>query len=364
MLGDLRVLVECETPSSDRVLLDRGLAEILGWARARLGPPARLLQHPCGPHGDTVELLYTGDAPGFVLVLCHYDTVWPAGTLASWPFALEGGIVSGPGVFDMKNGLVQAVYAVKGLRALGVPHPSVKLLLNGDEELGSPASRPLIERASEGALATFVLEASLDGAVKTARKGVGKFDLTLHGVESHVGLDPEKGASAIHALAALILETAALAAPARGTTVNVGLVDGGTGRNVCAGRASCGIDIRVATHEEMARVDAALAALRPPDPRVRVELGGGWCRPPMTPNTASRALYATAEAIAAAHGWTLRQAHAGGASDGNFVSALGRPVLDGLGAVGAGAHARSEHLLVEHIPERTALLMDLIAAHA
>ncbi|WP_342774998.1 M20 family metallopeptidase [Nonomuraea diastatica] len=364
MLGDLRRLVELESPSDDKALLDRALDEIGDWAADRIGKPDLLQRHDGGRHGDVLELTYHGTAPGFVLLVGHYDTVWPAGTLAGWPWRVNDGVISAPGVFDMKTGLVQAVWAVRGLRELGLPHPSVRLLFNGDEEIGSPASRERIEVASEDALATLVFEGAIDGAVKTSRKGVGIFQVTATGIEAHAGLDPTAGASAVHALAALILDIAALGAPERGTTVNVGVVNGGTGTNVTAGRATCGIDVRVSQPDEMARVDAALAALRSPDPRVSIALTGEWNRPPMTPNPASEDLFARACKAAIEQGLDLREAGVGGASDANFVSALGRPVLDGLGPVGAGSHSRSEHAIVEHIPERTALTMGIITGFA
>ncbi|MEQ4718192.1 M20 family metallopeptidase [Nonomuraea sp. B19D2] len=364
MLDDLRRLVELESPSDDKRLLDRTLDEIGLWVADRAGEPDQLTRHDGGQHGDVLEVAYRGTAPGFVLLVGHYDTVWPAGTLAGWPWRIDDGVISAPGVFDMKTGLVQAVWAVRGLRELGLPHPSVHLLFNGDEEIGSPASRERIEAASEGALASLVFEGAVDGAVKTSRKGVGIFYLTATGVEAHAGLDPTAGASAVHALAALITEIATLGAPERGTTVNVGLVSGGTGTNVTAGQATCGIDVRISDPAEMARVDAALAALRPSDPRVSIELTGGWNRPPMVPNPASEDLFARAYKAAIEQGLDLRQAGVGGASDANFVSALGRPVLDGLGPVGAGSHSRSEHAIVDYIPERTALTMGIISSLA
>ncbi|MER7787210.1 M20/M25/M40 family metallo-hydrolase [Streptomyces sp. NPDC097640] len=250
------------------------------------------------------------------------------------------------------------------LRELELPHPSVRLLLNGDEEIGSPASRPHIERLSEDVSATLVFEAAQDGALKTARKGVGLFEVTAHGVESHAGLDPYAGASAIHALAEVVPAIVALGSHEHGTTVNVGVISGGTGRNVVAARARCGIDIRIAEPAEMARIDAALNALAPSDPRVRLTVGGEWNRPPMVAHEASVALFARAAAIAAEQGWELRETAVGGASDGNFVSALGRPVLDGLGAVGSGAHARHEHTLLDQLPARTALTVGLLNALA
>ncbi|UIJ63927.1 M20/M25/M40 family metallo-hydrolase [Amycolatopsis acidiphila] len=362
MARDLRFLVGLETPSEDKALLDAGLSAIEGWLVERLGPPGELHRHDGGAHGDVLEASYPGEAPGHVLFLCHYDTVWPAGTLADWPFRRAGTIASGPGTFDMKLGIVQAVWALRGARALGLRVPTVRLLLNGDEEIGSPVGRAHIERLSEGALATLVFEASLDGAVKTGRKGVGLFEVTVVGVEAHAGLDPLAGVSAIHQLAELIPVLAALGDPAKGTTVNVGLVNGGTALNVVAGKAGCGLDIRVADPAETARLDAALAALRLSDPRARLTVRGEWNRPPMVPNPATRRLFELARRVGAGLGLDLAQVSVGGASDANFVSALNRPVLDGLGALGGGAHARHEHVLLDHLPVRTALVAGLLSA--
>lgn len=367
MTGDLRRLVELETPSDDKELLTAGLAAVEAWAHHRLGPPDESRRYDGGPHGDMLELLYRGTSPAVVLVPCHYDTVWPAGTLAAWPFRVsEDGRATGPGVFDMKCGLVQAVWALRLLRELDLPRPSVRLFLNGDEEIGSPASRPVIERLSEDATATLVCEASAgpEGALKTSRKGVGLFEVTVEGVEAHAGLDPYRGTSAVHALAELVTRIAGLGSRERGTTVNVGVISGGTGSNVIAGRANCSIDVRIADPAEADRIDAALASLAPSDPRARVRVTGGWNRPPMVPTPASRLLFKQAHAAAQELGWPLRETAVGGASDGNFVSALGRPVLDGLGAVGDGAHARHEHVLLDHIPPRTALLAALLMAGA
>ncbi|WP_316247645.1 M20 family metallopeptidase [Nonomuraea sp. PA05] len=364
MLDDLRAVVELETHSYDKVMLVRGLREIRARAVGHLGTPDDEILHEGGRHGDVLELYYRGTAPGTVLMLSHYDTVWPTGTLAGWPFAVLDGKATGPGVFDMKTGLVQSIWALRGLRDLGLPHPGVRFLFNGDEEIGSPASREHIEAASEDALATLVFEASLDGALKTARKGVGLFNVTVTGVEAHAGLDPYAGASAVHALAEIVTTLAGAGSRERGTTVNVGLISGGTGRNVAAGRATCGVDVRVTDPAEMGRIDDVFAALRVSDPRVKISATGEWNRPPMIANPASQRLFKEAQEVAAGFGWLMDEAAVGGASDGNFVSALGRPVLDGMGAVGDGAHARHEHVVIEHIPERTALTMGLITALA
>ncbi|MCP2253287.1 glutamate carboxypeptidase [Prauserella aidingensis] len=362
MTADLRRLVELETPSDDTTLLRAGIAEIERWLTERLGEPGERRLHDGGKYGDALEVAYPGTAPGTVLVLCHYDTVWPEGTLTDWPFTVDGDRASGPGAFDMKLGLVQAVWALRCLAELGLPRPTMRLLLNGDEEIGSPVARPIIERLSEDTLATLVCEASADGALKTVRKGVGLFDVTVTGVESHAGLDPDAGASAVHELARLVGRIAELGDRERGTTVNVGLVHGGTGRNVVAGHATCGIDVRVSEPAEMARIDAAFAELRTSDARANVTVEGEWNRPPMVRNARSDELFGIAERIAADAGWELGQVSVGGASDGNFVAALGRPVLDGLGAVGGGAHARHEHVLLSHVPGRTALIAGLLMA--
>nr|WP_253857267.1 M20 family metallopeptidase [Prauserella alba] len=364
MTADLRTLVELETPSDDKALLGTGIGEIERWLAERLGEPGERRLHDGGKYGDALEVGYPGTAPGTVLVLCHYDTVWPEGTLTAWPFSVDGDRATGPGAFDMKLGLVQSVWALRCLAELGMPRPTVRLLLNGDEEIGSPVARPLIERLSEDVLATLVFEGAADGNLKTVRKGVGLFDVTVAGVESHAGLDPDAGVSAIHELARLVGQIAAFGDRDRGTTVNVGLIEGGTGCNVVAGSATCGIDVRVSEPDEMGRIDAAFAALRTSDARASVTVEGEWNRPPMVRNPGSDELFRLAESIAAEAGWELGQVGVGGASDGNFVSALGRPVLDGLGAVGGGAHARHEHVLLDHVPGRTALIAELLMALA
>jgi glutamate carboxypeptidase len=196
MLDDLKAVVELETHSFDKAMLVKGLRSIRARAVDLLGMPDEEVLHDCGQYGDVLELTYQGTAPGTVLMLSHYDTVWPTGTLAGWPFAVVDDKITGPGVFDMKAGLVQSIWALRGLRELGLPHPSVRFLFNGDEEIGSPASREHIEAASTDVLASLVFEASLNGALKTARKGVGLFNVRVIGVEAHAGLDPYAGASA------------------------------------------------------------------------------------------------------------------------------------------------------------------------
>ncbi|WP_439379315.1 M20 family metallopeptidase [Amycolatopsis lexingtonensis] len=354
LLADVAAYVGIETPSDDKSALDRGLSWVDGWLRTRLGAPKSVRDVDGGPYGDIKVYDFAGTGEP-VLLLCHYDTVWPLGTLAEWPFTVEGDRATGPGIFDMKSGLVHAVWALRALDAAGLPRPAVRLVLNGDEEIGSPASRPVIEAAAAGTRATLVFEASADGAVKTARKGVGLFRVRATGVEAHAGLDPAKGASAIDELARAILALHGLSDPDAGTTVNVGVIEGGTRSNVIAGAASGEIDVRVSSAAEAARVDAGLAALKARDPRAALTVEGGWNRPVMEHSDAIAKVYELAREEAAELGVTLRECSVGGASDGNFVAALGHPVLDGFGAVGDGAHARHEHISVEGMLERTAL---------
>jgi glutamate carboxypeptidase len=361
MLHDLNRYVSLETPSDDKPSLSAGLSWLDQWLRERLGEPAAVRDTDGGQYGDIRVYDYPGTGRP-VLLLCHYDTVWPLGTSAGWPFRIDGDRATGPGVFDMKAGLVQAVWAMRALDAAGLPHPPIRLLLNGDEEIGSPASRPAIEAAAEGVHAALVFEASADGALKTARKGVGLFHITATGVEAHAGLDPDKGASAIDELARAVLTLHGLADPAAGTTVNVGVITGGTRSNVIAGHAEADLDIRVSNAAEAARIDAALASLGAHDPRATISVDGEWNRPVMERTPAVASLFELARDLAADLGIALRECSVGGASDGNFVAALGVPVLDGFGAVGDGAHARHEHISVNGMLERTALAAAVLHA--
>ncbi|MGW7293109.1 M20 family metallopeptidase [Streptomyces xiamenensis] len=356
-LTDLRRLVERESPSDDKPLLDAAADDLYALLTERLGEPDRTRRHRQDGLGDIIEAEYTGAgaAPALVTVVGHYDTVWPAGTLAELPFAVRDGKVTGPGVFDMKAGLAQGVWALRALRALDLPRPTVRFVLNGDEELGSPLSRPFIERGTEDAVATLVLEPGGEWGIKAGRKGIGIFTVTAAGVEAHAGLDPTKGASAVHGLAEVVGQLTAAADLERGTSVNIGMISGGTARNVIAGRAECLIDIRVTDRAEAERMDTVLAGLYATDPRVTLTVSGEWNRPPMTPGPAGRELFALADAVATAIRGPLAELHVGGGSDANYVAALGRPVLCGMGATGDGAHARHEHVIAADIPDRTAV---------
>ena len=342
-----------------------------------LGEPSAEARHDGGSYGDVLDLRWEGrdaegtmvpaaDAGDAVLVVCHYDTVWPAGTIETWPLSVDGDWLTGPGVLDMKFGIVQTAWAVKALRELGIGHPPVRMLLTGDEEIGSVAGRPHIEAAARESALTLVTEPSAAGNPKDRRKGMVFADLRVTGRQAHAGLEPEKGASAVHALAALISEVVALESAEHGTTVTVGTFHGGTGRNVVAGAAEALVDVRVTMPEEQERVVAELQALRLPEPyaadeRLTLEVDVDANRPPMNPGPETAPLLERVVEIGRGLGRELQPTAVGGASDANFVSALGLPVLDGLGAVGEGPHAVHEHILLSGIAPQTALLAGILA---
>ncbi|WP_199183306.1 M20/M25/M40 family metallo-hydrolase [Cryobacterium sp. Y82] len=297
-------------------------------------------------------------------MLCHYDTVWDAGTLTNWPVAIDGDRLTGPGAFDMKGGLIQFAWAVAALKACGLPNPAIRLVLNGDEEVGSPSSRQIIERAVSGGGPVLVFESAANGAVKTARKGVGIFTIDVTGIEAHAGLDPLAGTSAIDEIARIVLKLHSASDHALGTTLNVGTISGGSRTNVTAGHATAELDVRVTSNSEANRIDAVLGGLTTADSRATVAITGGWNRPVMERSAATGELFKVAYSIAAVLGFELREVSVGGASDGNFAAALGLPVLDGLGPVGSGAHARHEWISIDGMVERTALAAGLLVALA
>ncbi|MFR9728090.1 M20 family metallopeptidase [Saccharopolyspora sp. MS10] len=361
MIADLAEYVGHESSSDDLAALDTCLRWVRDWLDHRLGPPASDEWLTRDTTGDVLVRHYAGTgAP--VLLLAHYDTVWPTGTLAGWPFQVDGDRMTGPGVFDMKAGLVQAVWAVRALDELGLPRPAFTLVLNGDEETGSLASSDVIVAEAGRARPALVFEASADGALKTARKGVGLFTVTATGEEAHAGLDPTAGASAIRELAHQVLRLHGWTDLDVGTSVNVGLIEGGTGANVTAGRAVARIDVRVSSEAERGRIAALLADLRPVNPKVDLAVTGGWNRPVFARTPEVSELFALARSCAEPLGVDLREVSVGGASDGNFVMAAGIPVLDGLGAVGGGAHARTEHATISGLLERSALTAALLTA--
>jgi glutamate carboxypeptidase len=365
MVAALAEIVAYESPSRDKAALD----DLARWLAARfgtIGAEVAVIENPRG--GDHVRVRYgevrdpeSGCRPG--LVLCHFDTVWPRDTAVARPFRLEAGRAYGPGVYDMKSSLVIVESALRALRALGLRPPRpVRVLLTSDEEIGSLTSRDLIETEARASDYVLVMEPPLpDGRLKTARKGVGHFHVEIEGRAAHAGVEPEKGVSAVLELAHQILSIHGLANPAAGTTINVGVVQGGTTSNVVPAYAHAHIDVRVTTLDEAQRVEAALHALRPRLAGANIVLSGHFDRPPMERGPGIVELFGRAREIAREQtGLELEQGSTGGASDGNLTAALGVPTLDGLGALGAGAHAIDEHVLIESLPVRAALLACLL----
>lgn len=360
MVQQISDLVRLETHSYDVSALRQCAEHLKELTVGHLGDPADWEILDGGEQGPTVKATYPGTGSGRVLVIAHYDTVWPTGTLADWGIreatdAEGSATLSGPGIFDMKTGLVQGLWALKLLRESGAATPTVTYLFNGDEEIGSLSSRPHIEAAARQADAVLVLEPTSGGAVKTGRKGIGIFRMTATGIEAHAGLNPTAGASAIHAIAEAITAATGIADLTRGTSINVGLVQGGSGTNVSAGNATAAVDIRVENSAEMARVDAAFDALTISDDRVRLDIEHNWNRPPMAMGEPGERLFGLVRTAAAEFGHDLQGISVGGGSDANFVAALGIPVLCGMGAVGDGAHARNEFIYPEAIPLYTAI---------
>jgi glutamate carboxypeptidase len=351
MLADLDVLVSCESPSRD---IERLLthAQLLSALMERLlGSAPTLIDSPVGPH-----IHWRGGNDPKVLILGHHDTVHPAGTLARLPFAVSNGKATGPGVFDMKAGIVQAIYAVASLE----DSSHVEILLSADEEIGSHASRALIEERAIACGSVLVLEPSADGgALKIGRKGTGTITLAIEGRASHAGLEPEKGINSLVELATLIPQIIAIADESMGTTVTPTLASAGTADNVVPALTTCAVDVRVAVPSEKPRVEAAFAALRLQHPEARLVVSGQIGRPPMH-ESAAAGLFPIATAVAARIGISaLDGVVVGGGSDGNFTAAVGVETLDGLGAVGGGAHGDNEHVVVDTMPQRAALLAGL-----
>ncbi|CAN5407686.1 M20 family metallopeptidase [soil metagenome] len=354
LLADLRELVECESPSTDLEAVARSADVVARIGATRLGVTAERIVL----EGRTHLRWRLGSGPSRLLLVGHHDTVWPIGTLARRPFDITDGVVRGPGCFDMLTGLVMAFHALASLECVD----GVTLLVTGDEELGSPSSRGLIEDEARLASAALVLEASADGgAIKTGRKGVSLYDVRIHGHAAHAGLEPELGVNATLELAHQALAVAALGDPELGTTVTPTVAASGTTSNTVPAAASFAVDVRVWTVEEQDRVDAAMHALEPVLDGARVEVLGGPNRPPLE-EAMSAGLWALTQSLAAALGLPeLTAVTVGGASDGNLTAGVGTPTLYCLGAVGGGAHAEHEHVLVEPIAGRTALLAQLIA---
>jgi glutamate carboxypeptidase len=356
MLEQLERLVTVESPSADKEACAR-CADALTEVAASVLPgcaPERIVVD-----GATHLRWRFGSAPTRVVLIGHMDTVWPLHTIDELPFGVADGVARGPGSFDMKSGLVLGLHALASLDDLD----GVTLLVNSDEETGSLSSRALVEETAQGARAALVLEPSATGgALKTARKGVGFYRFDVAGRAAHAGLEPEKGANALLALADALRSIAALAEPSRGTTVTPTTATAGTARNVVPANASADIDLRGETADELARVDAAIRALQPTVADTSFSISGGLNRPPLDA-ASSQELFALASKVADELGLPPLQSQAvGGGSDGNFTAGIGVPTLDGLGAVGDGAHARTEHVIVASMPERAALVAGLVKA--
>lgn len=347
MIEDLRTLVEVESPSRDLDALAASAKAVAGVIENRLGGHAVLVESEAGPH-----VHWSGGGDPKVLILGHHDTVFPLGTLERRPFKVEDGHATGPGVFDMLGGLVQAVH---GLAALE-DRSGVEILVTADEEVGSRSSRALIEERALACGAVLVFEGAADGGgLKTGRKGCGTFQVSIAGRASHAGLEPAAGVNALIEAAHQVLDIAALARPEIGTTVTPSVAAAGTLDNVVPAAATVVVDVRVESAEEKERIEAAFAALAPHLDEARVTVEGSIGRPPM-PESASVELFAVARRLMPG----IEGKAVGGGSDGNFTAALGVATLDGLGAVGGGAHADHEYLVVDAMPERADLVAGLV----
>ena len=356
-----RRLVEAESPSDEKAAVDACAALALEHARS-LGGRAKV--HRRKNFGDVVEARFGPRgkaAKGRVLLLGHLDTVWPLGTLKKMPCRVHDGRMWGPGTLDMKAGVAMALTAVEMLAEAGLLEREVVLLLNSDEEVGSPISRPITEKLAAECDSVFVLEPAQGLAYKTARKGTGDWRIEIEGVAAHAGVDFLKGASAVRELARVVETVSGWTELKRGLTVSVGLVGGGSKTNVVPANAWAEVDVRIARKADGARMERRFAALKAKDRRCALTVTGGINRPPMERTRGTVALYRKARGLAAELGFVLDEAATGGASDGNFTWAMGIATLDGMGAVGEGAHANHESIVLEHLAPRVALLAGMLA---
>jgi len=359
LLETIEALVSLESPTTDKAAVDQCGRALAARLEAIGGRVSRLSRADRGDH----LLAEFGCGTSQVLLLGHFDTVWPVGQLERMPLVRSNGRLHGPGVFDMKAGISIGMLATRALLETGVfLSRRVVMLWTTDEEVGSATSRAAIEDEARRSDAVLVLEPSLPGgAVKTARKGCGEYELRVRGVAAHAGIDPSKGASAIHELARQIVLVQKLQDLDRGVSVNVGTISGGTRTNVVAEEARAVVDVRARTKADAAQVDAAFRALKAVDDRTAVFVTGGLDRPPLERTAQVARLYQQATEVARELGQTLGEGSTGGGSDGNFTAALGVATLDGLGAIGDGAHALHEHVEIESLVDRAALVAGLIA---
>lgn len=359
ILATLREMVELESFSADKDGVD-ALSAYIRDQFEELGAVVQTInQDEAGNH----LIADWGEGDPQVLILCHMDTVWPKGTLKERPFRIEDGLAYGPGILDMKAGIANSIHALKAIRSLELKtQHRVRLLFNSDEEVGSPTSRLLIEQEAKRSTHVFCLEpgAGPNGALKIGRKGVGMFQVKVTGRAAHAGNEPEKGISAIEEMAHQVLALHKFTNLEIGTTVNVGVMQGGAVRNQVAPNADAMVDLRVATAAEAERVTREILALTAKLPGAKLEITGGLNRPPMEKTEATGKLLEWTRKIAGPLGIQLDEAHVGGGSDAQFAAAAGIPVLDGLGGVGEGPHADHEHISVAALPQRTALLASLL----
>lgn len=377
MAGMLGEFVRLESPSSDPEAtrrmgeaavqaLTEGAAGFLGEAAVEAVSGGSISgvvagRTPRGPH-RRIRLAGADSARRALLLLGHLDTVWSHGTLDELPWRVENGVARGPGVYDMKAGLVQTIWALRALDRRGLrPRRPVTIVWNTDEEVGSETSGALVEEEARQSAACLVMEPSLPGGgVKTARRGVGVMEVSVEGRAAHAGLEPERGVSAVNELARIVLAADALSAPARGVTVSTNLIEGGTRTNVIPARAAAAFDLRMEDPAAGARLVEKLRAIGPHHPEARVTWSGGVNRPPLVRTPAVAALYRRARSLAAELDWHLAEGSVGGGSDGNIAASVGTPVLDGLGPEGDGAHARHEQVRIADLPRRAALLAALL----
>ena len=363
MVELLRELVLLESPSLEKPAADRCCGFLADQWLLRGGIVQVVKQKRRGDHLRVLWPATVSRPARQLLVLGHYDTVYPLGTLSKTPYRVSGGKVHGPGTFDMKAGIVQALFAFEALQQLKRPVvQNIVFLWTSDEEIGSESSREIIEAEARRSNAVFVVEPSLGprGLLKTSRKGVGEAELIVHGRSAHAGLEPEKGINAIHELSAQIARVEKWNNLRRGVTINADIVEGGTRTNVIAEWAKATLDLRAWRASDMLALEKRLHSLKPVRRGAKLQITGGFDRPPLE-RRRSAALFARAKSLAKQIGFSLGEAAAGGGSDGNFTAALGVPTLDGLGAVGDGAHSIHEHVIAKAMPQRAALLAALLA---
>jgi glutamate carboxypeptidase len=357
--AELEELVGLETPTGD---VPR-MGEAAAWLGRRMAPFGALTVETIEGYGPMLRLRRPG-AGHRVMLIGHLDTVWP---VESWPelWREDGGVLRGPGVYDMKGGLLFILELLRHLDASGAAHPSLDVLITPDEEVGSIASGPRIcEIAAENDLALVLEPSSLDGVIKLARKGSGEFRLTIHGRSAHQGVEPEAGVNALVEASHQITRLLAVEAPERGTTIGPNVLHAGTASNMVADRAELLVDVRAWTADEQQRIDDAIAGLEPVLDGARLELSGGWNRPPLEPTPVSMAVFERAREIGRGLGLELEWARWGGSSDGNLAAAAGTPTVDGLGPIGEGSHQRTECVVVDALPARMALFAELVTSLA